>query len=83
MDDQTSLIKLIRELMPPPPEAILGRVISEDPLEVQGVNDEKLKIFGSTLILSKRFRDEPLKLGEEIHILVFNNGKSYYALDRR
>ncbi|MCM1227684.1 MAG: DUF2577 domain-containing protein [Clostridium sp.] len=83
MEDQTSLIKLIRELMPPPPEVILGRVISEDPLEVQGVNDEKLKIFGSTLILSKRFRDTPLALGEEIHILVFNNGKSYYALERR
>lgn len=83
MEDQTSLIKLIRELMPPPPEVILGRVISENPLEVQGVNDEKLKIFSNTIILSKQFRDTPLSLGEEIHILVFNNGKSYYALDRR
>lgn len=81
MGDQTSLIKLIRKLMPPPPEIILGRVISENPLEVQGVNDEKLRI--KSLILSKQFRDEPLKLGEEIHIFVFNNGKSYYALDRR
>lgn len=83
MVDQTSFIKLIRKLMPPPPEVILGRVISENPLEVQGVNDEKLKIFGNTLILSKQFRDAPLEIGEEIHILVFNNGKSYYALDRR
>lgn len=83
MESDVSLVKLIRELMPPPPEVILGRVISEDPLEVQGVNDEKLSIFGNTLILSKQFRDTPLELGEEIHILVFNNSKSYYALDRR
>lgn len=83
MESDVSLVKLIRELMPPSPEVILGRVISENPLEVQGVNDEKLRIFSNTLILSKQFRDTPLELGEEIHILAFNNSKSYYALDRR
>lgn len=83
MERETSIRQLIQQLMPKQTEIIIGKVISENPLSVQAVNDEKLLLGKNTLILSKKFREEPLSLGDEIHILVFNDRKCYYALDRR
>lgn len=83
MERETSIRQLIQRLIPKQTEVIIGKVVSENPLSVQAVNDAKLLLNKNTLILSKQFRDTPLKLGEEIHILVFNDRKSYYALDRR
>lgn len=83
MENETSLIQVIRRLMARQNDLIVGKVVSENPLTVQGLNDEKLMLGVNTLILSKQFRDDPLTIGEEIYILVFNDGKGYYVLDRR
>ena len=79
MDRATSLKQLIQQMMPKGNEIIVGLVISENPLIIQAVNDEKLK---TTPIISKKFYDEPLKIGEYVHLLSFNNDKQYYVLDR-
>ena len=59
-------------------DLIIGTVISESPVKVRAVNDEKLIV---TPVVPSRLSD--LKKGEQIHMLVLNNGKKYYALDRR
>lgn len=82
MDRATSLKQLIQQLMPRPPEVIIGRVISENPLVIQAENDEKLKLSKSNSIIPKKFLDHPLKLGEKVHILALNSGKKHYILDR-
>lgn len=82
MQDTESVKQLIQQIVPRAPEIIIGRVISEDPLIVQAENDDKLPLDRNALIIPKSLHDDPLKYGERIHILVFNVGKSYYALDR-
>lgn len=79
MENPTSLKQLIQQLMPRGNEVIEGVVISENPLIVQAANDEKLT---TTPVISKRFYDEPLQIGEHVHLLSFNNNKKYYVLDR-
>lgn len=59
-------------------DLIIGTVILESPVKVRAVNDEKLIV---TPVVPSRLSD--LKKGEQIHMLVLNNGKKYYALDRR
>ena len=59
-------------------DLIIGTVISESPVKVRAANDEKLIV---TPVVPSRLSD--LKKGEQIHMLVLNNGKKYYALDRR
>lgn len=79
MGNAVSLKQLIQQMMPKGNEIIVGLVISETPLIIQAVNDEKLKI---TPIISKKFYDEPLKIGEYVHLQSFNNNKKYFVLDR-
>lgn len=79
MDNAVSLKQLIQQMMPKGNEIIIGLVISENPLIVQAVNDEKFK---KTPIISKKFYDEPLRIGEYVHLLSFNSNKQYYVLDR-
>lgn len=81
MQENVSLIKALRNVIPPMPEVIIGRVISENPLTIQGEKDERL-IMKNSLIIPKKFYDQPLKKNEFVHILCFNNKKSYYILDR-
>lgn len=63
MENPTSLKQLIQQLMPRGNEVIEGVVISENPLIVQAVNDEKLT---TTPVISKRFYDEPLQIREHV-----------------
>ena len=79
MSSAVSLKQLIQQMMPKGNEVIVGLVVSENPLIIQAVNDEKLKI---SPIISKKFYDEPLKIGEYVHMLSFNNDKQYFVLDR-
>ena len=79
MSSAVSLKQLIQQLMPKGNEVIIGLVVSENPLIIQAVNDEKLKI---SPIISKKFYDEPLKISEYVHMLSFNNDKQYFVLDR-
>ena len=79
MGSAVSLKQLIQQMMPKGNEVIVGLVVSENPLIIQAVNDEKLKI---SPIISKKFYEEPLKIGEYVHMLSFNNDKQYFVLDR-
>lgn len=79
MDKSVSLKQMIQKMMPKGDGIIVGVVISENPLIVQAVNDDELKI---TPIISQRFYEEPLCIGEHVHLLSFNNNKQYYVLDR-
>lgn len=79
MDGSASIKQLIRQIAPKGNEIIVGRVISENPLIIQAVNDEKLPIKP---IVPKRFYDQPPRVGEYVHLLSFNNNKQYYLLDR-
>ena len=82
MQQPISMKQLIQQLMPRQPEVIIGRVVSENPLMIQSENDEKLILNSSNLIIPRALHNDPLKCGEKMHILVFNSGKKYYALDR-
>lgn len=82
MQNPTSIKQIIQALMPKQNEIIIGKVVSENPLKVQAENDAKLELNVRTLIIPKTLHDNPLKCGEKIHILVFNDAKKYYALDR-
>lgn len=82
MDNSTSLKQLIQQLMPKQPGIILGRVTKENPLTIQAENDEKLILSKSNTIISRRFLENPLNMGERVYILSFNIGKKYYILDR-
>lgn len=82
MYNETSIKALIQKLMPKPNDVIVGYVYSIDPLEVHVMHDDKLKLNRNTLIIPKRIAEESLQVGEYLHILVFNNRKKYYALDK-
>lgn len=77
MNNPTSLKELIQQMLPKGNDVVIGRVISENPIRVQVINDEKLMPIP---IVPHRLSD--LFTGEYVHLLVFNNGKKYYALDR-
>lgn len=77
MDNPTSIKGLMQQMLPKGNDIVIGRVISVNPVRVQVINDEKLTPL---LIVPQRLSD--LHMGEYVHLLVFNNGKKYYALDR-
>lgn len=77
MDNPTSLKELIQRMMPRGNDIVIGKVISQNPIRVQVLSDEKLTPLP---IVPQRLSD--LQLGEHVHLLVFNNRKKYYALDR-
>lgn len=77
MDNPTSIKELMQRMLPKGNDIVIGRIISESPVRVQVINDEKLTLLP---IVPQRLSD--LCTGEYVHLLVFNNGKKYYALDR-
>ena len=77
MDNPTSIKGLMQQMLPKGNDIVIGRVISVNPVRVQVINDEKLTPI---TIVPQRLSD--LHTGEYVHLLVFNNGKKYYALDR-
>ena len=77
MNNPTSLKELIQQMTPKGSDIVIGRIISENPIRVQIVNDDKLI---PVPVVHQRLSD--LHTGEYLHLLVFNNGKKYYALDR-
>lgn len=68
MDRAVSLKQMIQQMAPKGNDIIVGVVVSENPLIVRAVNDDTLKI---SPIISKRFHDEPLCVGEYsvVHII--------------
>lgn len=77
MDNPTSIKAMLQSMMPRVNDIVIGKVIAENPVRVQVINDEKLTPLP---IVPQRLSD--LQVGEHVHLLVFNNGKKYYALDR-
>ena len=58
-------------------DLIKGTVISENPVRVQALNDDKLIV---TPVVPLRLYD--VKKGEKVYLLVLNSGKKYYLLDK-
>lgn len=77
MDNPTSIKAMLQGMMPRVNDIVIGKVISDNPVRVQIMNDEKLTPIP---VVPQRLYD--LQVGEHVHLLVFNNGKKYYALDR-
>lgn len=75
-----SLRGLFRECVGPGPVLIQGSVISLSPFKIQALNDNKLIIGKTSLVIPSRLTN--FELGERVHILVLQNGKKYYVLDR-
>ncbi len=77
MNRADSVKGMIQKISQSGTDLIIGTVISETPIRVQAVNDEKLIV---TPIVPLRLFG--LKNGEKVHLLVLNSGKKYYALDK-
>ena len=80
MDNVTSIKALLSQLSPRGSILIKGKVISSFPIKIQALNDEKLIMSEKTLVVPARIGK--LNLGELVHIIVFNNSKVFYVLDK-
>jgi hypothetical protein len=76
-------------------EVIQGTVTKVNPLKVTLVNDTKIVLTSTDLIIPQHLTshevsidgstvtvDNSLKKGEKVHLLSFNNGKKFYVLDK-
>lgn len=86
MADETSikqmLVKIVQECMKPT-RIEEGVITKREPLAVTLVNDKKMKLSQTDLILPERLKKEgALETGDKINLLVCNNGKIYYVLDK-
>ena len=62
------------------PKMVIGAVTSVDPLQVTLQNDININLSAISLTVPDRLI--PLDVGELIYMCSFNNGKSYYMMDR-
>lgn len=86
MADETSikqmLVKIVHECMKPT-RIEEGVITKREPLAVTLVNDKKMKLSQTDLILPERLEKEgALATGDKVNLLVCNNGKIYYVLDK-
>lgn len=82
--NETSLKQLIQSLFPSQDDVIVGRVVKVSPLTVRAVGDDKLEItplYGSAV--SAMIANESIKVGSEVLMLAYRDGKKYYVLDKR
>ena len=67
----------------PPPGIEEGIITKREPLSITLVNDKKMILSEDDLILPARLAEEgELKTGDKVNLLVCNNGKIYYVLDK-
>ena len=60
-----------------------GVITKRDPLAITLVKDKKMKLSETDLILPARLeKDGVLETGDKVNLLVCNNGKIYYVLDK-
>lgn len=77
----TSIKQLIQQMVQPyAPKMVIGAVTSVDPLQVTLQNDINISLSAISLTVPDRL--EPLNAGEHFYMFAFNNGKSYYMMDR-
>lgn len=86
MADETSikqmLVKIVKECVSPT-TIEEGVVTKMDPLTITLVNDKKMQLSKTDIILPARLEKEgALDPGDKVNLLVCNNGKIYYALDK-
>lgn len=86
MSDKTSikqmLVNIIQESVTPP-GIEEGIITKRKPLSITLVNDKKMILSDDDLILPARLAEEgELKTGDKVNLLVCNNGKIYYVLDK-
>lgn len=86
MADETSikqmLVKIVQECTKPT-RIEEGVITKRKPLAVTLINDKKMKLSQTDLILPKRLEKEgALETGDKVNLLVCNNGKIYYVLDK-
>jgi hypothetical protein len=102
MNEETSLRQLIGSIagnVQQDVEVVQGNVTRVSPLNITLVNDAKVTLTGTDVIIPKHIGkttatvtvsgkastitiDNSLKAGEKVHLLVFNNGKKYFLLDK-
>lgn len=77
----TSIKQLIQQMVQPyVPKMVIGAVASVDPLQVTLQNDININLSAISLTVPDRLK--PLDVGEHFYMFAFNNGKSYYMMDR-
>lgn len=86
MDNETSikqmLVKIVRDCISPT-MIEEGIITKRKPLSITLVNDKKMKLSQTDLILPARLEKEgELGTGDKVNLLVCNNGKMYYVLDK-
>lgn len=86
MANETSIKQMLVKIVQ---ECMLSTTIEEgvitkrEPLAVTLVNDKKMKLSKTDLILPARLEKEgELETGDKVNLLVCNNGKIYYVLDK-
>lgn len=80
MNNSASIKQMIQRMMPRPPEIVMGQVVSDNPVTVQILNDDKLRLSADMLTIPERMSG--LTTGGYVHVFVYNNGKKYYVLDK-
>jgi hypothetical protein len=76
-------------------EVVQGTVTSSSPLKITLLNDAKVILTSTDLIVPQHLTvhtlsvngdkvkiDNSLKSGNKVHLLSFNNGKKYFVLDK-
>ncbi len=86
MADKTSikqmLVSIIQENVSPPCVEE-GIITKREPFSITLVNDKKMVLSDDDLILPARLAEkDELKTGDKVNLLVCNNGKIYYVLDK-
>ncbi len=86
MSDKTSIKQMLASIIQesvPPPGIEEGIITKREPLSITLVNDKKMILSEDDLILPARLAEEgELKTGDKVNLLVCNNGKIYYVLDK-
>lgn len=76
------LISIVRECVSPTCIEE-GVIASREPLKISLVNDKKMVLSRDDLMLPARLEKEgALEKGDKVNLLVCNNGKIYYVLDK-
>jgi len=80
MQSPCSLKQIFQSFAPEPMGVLRGRVVSAEPLVIQGEGDQKLRLGCRLLCLPDHLDD--LRADDRVYLLSFNYGKKYIVLGR-
>lgn len=84
MKEATGIRQLIVDIVKKcskPVSLEVGVVKSVSPLKLGLVNDKKMTLTDTDIVVPSRFEGK-LEKSEKLHLLVLNNGSQYYVLDK-